>query len=165
MRRGGAATASRGRTDGGSGRVQRSVDVRVGILELVDIEGAGSNAGQCCSDDNRRAGSNDVPGVENLSPLGGSAPIRGSNGTGIGIAAIVSDGSNGDGLIAPLKADDDEVSGQTWANKRLRSCIHSSACAHCNLLDELYWRTRRGTGRTGPHVGSEGRRSSGGPGQ
>src|SRR5216683_2452157 len=146
MRRGGAATDRRGRTDGGSGRVQRSVDVRVGILELVDIEGAGSNAGQCCSDDNRRAGSNDVPGVENLSPLGGSAPIR---------------GSNGDGLIAPLKADDDEVSGQTWTNKRLRSCIHSSACAHGNLLDELYWRRRRGKGRSARHIGVETRIASG----
>src|SRR5258708_37893074 len=118
MRRGGAATDRRGRTDGGSGRVQRSVDVRVGILELVDIEGAGSNAGQCCSDDNRGAGSNDDPGVENLSPRGGSAPIRGANGTGIGSATIRSDGSNGPGLIAPLKAEDDQGTGQSRTSKR-----------------------------------------------
>src|SRR5258708_13766732 len=104
MRRGGAATDRRGRTDGGSGRVQRSVDVRVGILELVDIEGAGSNAGQCCSDDNRHAGSNELPGVENLSPLGGSASIAGPNRTGQGIPAIVTKRSNSHCFIAPLKA-------------------------------------------------------------
>src|SRR5260370_36950124 len=89
------------------------------MLELINLERTGGISGQCYRDGDGSAATDNVLGVEDLGALRRTAPVGGANSAGVGVAFVIADGSDGDGLVAPLTADNGELTRGAGNGKNL----------------------------------------------